>query len=71
MTNKPHVRPPKRQVFTRTLAGSVLPAIPLPYYTGLGTVRCHQGDCRKRFWTVKRYRRHFVLAHVYGEVLDG
>ena len=74
MTNHAHRRPQATRTvvtprnFVRTAAGKLLPAIPLPVYKVGGRVQC---SCGKRFWRVPAYRRHYVLAHIYAEVLDG
>lgn len=75
MSNHAHRRPRENRTvvrprtFVRTATGSLLPAIPVPLYIGLGRVKCIR--CDRRFWRLQTYRRHFVVKHIYGEVLGG
>lgn len=48
---------------TQNRRGDWVPAIPLPYFLGLGRVRC---DCGDRFLGGRRYREHYALVHVLG-----
>lgn len=53
--------------------GQWVPAIPLPFYLGLPTLRHQcQGDrretCGKKFWTMAGYRGHYALRHILGMV---
>lgn len=48
--------------------GSWLPAIPRPYvHLGGLLFRCH---CGHRFSRLRSYRRHYVVRHVYGPVIE-
>ena len=45
---------------TQNKAGEWVPAIEEPYYH-LFRKECR---CGKKFWTSKRYREHYALAHI-------
>ena len=53
---------------TKTAGGEGVPAIPLPMYVGIGSMRKCQCVCGKKFKHEERYREHWIYAHADEEV---
>lgn len=47
---------------TQNKKGEWVPAIPEPYHTFLGSLRC---ECGHISWTRERYNEHYSYRHIY------
>ncbi|HEU0226455.1 MAG TPA: hypothetical protein VFQ86_01855 [Arachidicoccus soli] len=48
-------------VATENARGEWVPYVPVPYYLGLGRVRC---KCGRVFWSKQRYAEHYSYWHI-------